>query len=109
MGPHAAVVVLEAAESVEAKDFLAQAVERFVAVLAFGAEGFPDFAKFVEKNIELGIFEPAHPEFGFEVFDAEIENFVLGAGEGLLDSNAIMLGKRGIGFGGQPIAGAQDV
>jgi hypothetical protein len=106
MGPHAAVVVLEAAESVEAKDFLAQAVERFIAGLVFGAEGFPDVAQLVEEDIELSVFKAAHPEFGFEVFDAEIENFILGAEEGLLDSNAVMLGERGIGFGSQPIAGA---
>ena len=74
----------------------------------FGAEGFPDVAELVEEDIELGIFNAAHPELGFEVFDAEIENFILGGGDVFLDSDAVVIGECGIGFLGEPLAGKQD-
>jgi len=107
VGPHTAVVVLEAAEGVEAENFFAQAVEGIVGVLVLGAEGFPDIAEFFEEDIELSVFNAAHPEFGFEMFDAEIDNFVLGAGEGFLNSGPIVLGQSEVGFLGETLPGAQ--
>jgi hypothetical protein len=108
VGPHAAVVVFEAAEGVEAEDFFAQAVEGVLRVFLFGSEGFPDIAEFVEEDVELGVFNGAHPELGFEVFDAEIENFVLGGGDVFLNPGAVVIGEVGIGFLGEPLAGEED-
>jgi hypothetical protein len=108
VGPHAAVVVLEAAEGVEAEDFLAQAVEGVFRVFLFGAEGFPDVTEFVEKDIKLGVLNAAHPEFGFEMLDAEIENFVLGSGDVFLNPGAVVIGEIGIGFLGEALAGKED-
>lgn len=108
VGPHTAVVVLEAAEGVEAEDFLTQAVEGVVRVFLVGAEGFPDVAKLVEEDIKLGVLDAAHPEFGFEVFDTEIENFVLGGGDVFLNPGAVVISEGGISFLGKSLAGEED-
>jgi hypothetical protein len=108
VGPHAAVVVLEAADSVEAEDFFAQAVEGVFRIFLFGAKGFPDVAELVEEDIELGVFNAAHPELGFEVFDAEIEDFILGGGDIFLNPGAVVISEVGIGFFGKSLAGEKD-
>jgi hypothetical protein len=75
--PHAAIIVFQPAEGVKSQDFLAKVVEGLVGVFVFGAEDFPNVAKLVEEEIELGVLDATHPEFGFEVFDAEFEDIVL--------------------------------
>lgn len=98
--PLAAVVFFEAADLVEFEDFATQVIEMVFGIADLVADGLPLLTQLVEEDVELGILDIGEPEFRFEMFDAEVDDFVLRGNEVLVNDVRIMprLGRVGMIF-----------
>jgi len=77
MRPLLAVSFLQAADDIELQNLAAKFIKMILRVVHLIAHGFPFVAKLLKQNIKLRVGLSREPEFGFEVFDAEVQNLIL--------------------------------